>query len=81
MGVSQTIFDECTDDLEHEKTIHIYDPVSKLKSIVVVDNVAAGLATCGVRMASDRTTTQQRQGDLQGRWCLRMPLQVFRKVR
>ena len=58
MDVSQTIFEEYTDYLGPEKVIHIYEPVSKLKSIVVIDNVAAGLATCGVRMAPD--LTQQR---------------------
>jgi len=41
MDVSQTIFDEYTDDSGPEKAIHIYEPVSKLKSIVVIGNVAA----------------------------------------
>lgn len=60
MDVSQTIFDEYADDLGHEKMIHIYEPVSKLKSIVVIDNVAAGPTIGGVRMAPDLTTTEIR---------------------
>lgn len=44
MDVSQTIFDEYTDEIGPEKIIHIHEPVLKLKSIVVIDNVAAGPA-------------------------------------
>lgn len=41
------------DDLGPEKIVHIYDPHSGLKAIVVIDNVAAGPAIGGVRMAAD----------------------------
>ncbi len=61
MDISQTIFEECTDDLGPEKIIHIYEPVSKLRAIVVIDNIAAGPAIGGVRMAPDLTTTEVRR--------------------
>ena len=61
MDVSQTIFEEYTDDLGPEKIIHIYEPVAKLRAIVVIDNVAAGPAIGGVRMAQDLTTTEIRR--------------------
>ena len=41
------------DDLGPEKIVHLYDPHSGLKAIVVIDNVAAGPAIGGVRMAAD----------------------------
>jgi glutamate dehydrogenase/leucine dehydrogenase len=43
------------DHLGPDKIIHIYDPDSGLKAILVVDNVAAGPAIGGVRMAADAT--------------------------
>ncbi len=61
MDISQTIFEEYTDDLGPEKIIHIYEPVSKLRAIVVIDNIAAGPAIGGVRMAPDLTTTEIRR--------------------
>ena len=41
------------DGLGPEKVIHLYEPRSGLKAILVVDNVAAGPAIGGVRMAPD----------------------------
>ena len=41
------------DDLGPAKIIHILEPAAKLKAILVVDNVAAGPAIGGVRMAPD----------------------------
>ncbi|MEQ8193987.1 MAG: Glu/Leu/Phe/Val dehydrogenase [Rhodospirillales bacterium] len=41
------------DDLGPEKVIHFYDPASRLKGILVVDNVAAGPSIGGTRMAPD----------------------------
>ncbi|MDH5753242.1 MAG: Glu/Leu/Phe/Val dehydrogenase, partial [Deltaproteobacteria bacterium] len=41
------------DDLGPEKILHLYDPQSRLKAIVVVDNVALGQSIGGVRMAPD----------------------------
>jgi len=43
------------DDLGPEKVIQIYDPATGLKAVLVVDNVAAGPAIGGVRMAPDVT--------------------------
>jgi glutamate dehydrogenase (NAD(P)+) len=46
------------DELGPEKVLEIYDPGVGLKAIVVVDNVAAGPAIGGVRMASDATAEE-----------------------
>lgn len=55
--VTERIF-EYGDDLGPEKILHIYGPKTKLRAIVVVDNVASGPSIGGVRMASDVTTTE-----------------------
>jgi len=44
---------ELTDDLGPAKVIHVYEPALGLRAILVVDNVAAGPAIGGVRMAPD----------------------------
>lgn len=41
------------DELGPTKVIHVYEPSSKLKGILVIDNVAAGPSVGGVRMAPD----------------------------
>ena len=41
------------DDLGPEKVVHIHVPAARLKAIVVIDNVAAGPAIGGTRMAPD----------------------------
>jgi glutamate dehydrogenase/leucine dehydrogenase len=41
------------DELGPEKVLELYDPVTRLKGVLVVDNVAAGPAIGGVRMATD----------------------------
>lgn len=46
------------DDLGPEKIVEIYDPQTELKAVVVVDNVAAGPAIGGVRMAPDVTVAE-----------------------
>jgi glutamate dehydrogenase (NAD(P)+) len=46
------------DELGPEKIIEIYDPATGLRAILVVDNVAAGPAIGGVRMAVDVTTEE-----------------------
>jgi glutamate dehydrogenase (NAD(P)+) len=46
------------DDLGPGKILHLYDPATDLKAIVVVDNVVRGPAIGGVRMASDVTTEE-----------------------
>lgn len=52
---------EFTDDLGPEKIIHLYEPRTGMKAIVVVDNTAAGPAIGGVRMASDVTVNEVRR--------------------
>jgi glutamate dehydrogenase (NAD(P)+) len=49
---------EFVDDLGPAKIIHIFEPAINLKAVLVVDNVAAGPAIGGVRMAPDVTTAE-----------------------
>ncbi|MCZ7381038.1 MAG: hypothetical protein O8C64_05660 [Candidatus Methanoperedens sp.] len=60
MEITEKIF-EFTDEIGPEKIVHLYEPRTKMKAIVVVDNVAAGPAIGGVRMAPDVTTTEVRR--------------------
>ena len=53
----QDVFD-LADDLGPAKVIHISKPGAGLKAIVVVDNVAAGAAIGGARMAPDVTLAE-----------------------
>lgn len=46
------------DDLGPAKFIHVHEPSVGLKAVLVVDNVAAGPAIGGVRMAPDVTTEE-----------------------
>jgi len=46
------------DELGPTKIIHVYEPSVSLKAVLVVDNVAAGPALGGVRMAPDVTTKE-----------------------
>jgi glutamate dehydrogenase (NAD(P)+) len=46
------------DELGPAKIIHVYEPSVNLKAVLVVDNVAAGPALGGVRMAPDVTTEE-----------------------
>ncbi len=46
------------DDLGPAKIIHVHEPSVGLKAVLVVDNVAAGPALGGVRMAPDVTTEE-----------------------
>jgi glutamate dehydrogenase (NAD(P)+) len=48
----ETIFD-FADELGPTKIVHIYDPKSGLKAVVVIDNVARGPSIGGIRMAPD----------------------------
>jgi glutamate dehydrogenase/leucine dehydrogenase len=50
--MTKTAFRFC-DDLGPKTILHIYQPTVGLKAITVVDNVAAGPAIGGVRMATD----------------------------
>ncbi len=49
---------EYADDLGPGKIIHMFDPLNGLKAVLVVDNVAAGPAIGGVRMARNVTTDE-----------------------
>ena len=46
------------DDLGPANVIHLYEPGLNLRAVLVVDNVAAGPAIGGVRMAADVTTEE-----------------------
>jgi glutamate dehydrogenase/leucine dehydrogenase len=46
------------DELGPAKIIHVYDPPTRMRGIVVVDNIACGPAIGGVRMAPDVTTDE-----------------------
>ena len=50
--------DNFSDDLGPEKVAHIYEPKSKLRAIVVIDNISLGPAIGGCRMARDVTTQE-----------------------
>ena len=50
--------DSFADDLGPEKIVHIYEPESGLKAIVVIDNLSLGPAVGGCRMASDVSTRE-----------------------
>lgn len=51
-------FHDLTDEYGPEKIVYIYEPRSGMKGIVVIDNVAAGPAIGGIRMAPDVTTDE-----------------------
>ena len=53
MEMYEQIF-EITDEIGPEKIIHLYEPRTKMKAIVVVDNVAAGPAIGGGGNGSPR---------------------------
>jgi len=49
---------EFCDDIGPKKIVHIYEPKSKLRAIVVVDSTARGPAMGGIRMEPDVTTLE-----------------------
>jgi len=49
---------EFADDLGPSKMVAIHEPSSDLKAILAIDNVAAGPAIGGTRMAADVTTEE-----------------------
>lgn len=51
-------FEHLCDDLGPGKIVHLHDPGTGLRAIVVVDNVACGPSIGGVRMAADVTTEE-----------------------
>jgi glutamate dehydrogenase (NAD(P)+)/glutamate dehydrogenase (NADP+) len=58
LAKSRFVIEEFCDDLGPTKVVHIFEPVSQLRAIVVIDNVACGPSIGGVRMAADVTTTE-----------------------
>ena len=53
MSVPTFTIEPYCDDLGPEKVVHVYEPQSGLRAIVVVDNTACGPAIGGVRLAAD----------------------------
>ncbi|MFZ5453662.1 MAG: Glu/Leu/Phe/Val family dehydrogenase [Thermodesulfobacteriota bacterium] len=53
-----TEISQFTDELGPTKILHVYEPSVNLKAVLVVDNVAAGPALGGIRMAPDVTTEE-----------------------
>ncbi|MHC5025201.1 MAG: Glu/Leu/Phe/Val family dehydrogenase [Planctomycetota bacterium] len=51
-------FERFCDDLGPAQIIHVYDPHTRMRGVVVVDNVARGHAIGGVRMAADVTADE-----------------------
>ncbi len=60
MEITEYVF-ESADELGPEKIVFLYEPRTKMKAIVVVDNIAAGPAIGGVRMAADVTADEVRR--------------------
>lgn len=56
--MSANYVDNFSDDLGPAKIIHIYEPGSQLKAIVVIDNLTLGTAIGGCRMAPDVSTRE-----------------------
>lgn len=52
------VFDRFADEYGPEKIVYIYEPRCGLKGIVVIDNISAGPAIGGIRMAPDVTTEE-----------------------
>ena len=52
------VLDRFADEYGPEKIVYIYEPRCGLKGIVVIDNISAGPAIGGVRMAPDITTDE-----------------------
>ena len=58
MANSTFDYDRFCDDLGPAEVLHLYEPRSGLRAIVVVDNTACGVSLGGVRMAEDVTTEE-----------------------
>lgn len=52
------VFQRFTDEYGPEKIVYIYEPRCGLKGIVVIDNISAGPAIGGIRMAPDVSTAE-----------------------
>ena len=53
MSKPNFVIERFCDDLGPEKAVHVYEPRSGMRGMVVVDNTACGPAIGGVRMAGD----------------------------
>jgi glutamate dehydrogenase (NAD(P)+) len=51
-------FDSFCDDFGPAKVLHVYDPATGMRGVVVVDNTACGPSIGGVRMVSDVSTAE-----------------------
>lgn len=51
-------FDQFADEYGPEKIVYIYEPRCGLKGIIVIDNISAGPAIGGIRMAPDVSTEE-----------------------
>ncbi len=58
MSSSPFAFDDFCDDFGPAKIMHLYDPETGMRGVVVIDNVAAGPSIGGVRMAPDVDTRE-----------------------
>ena len=56
--MSTHYIDNFADDFGPEKVIHLYEPKSQLRAIVVIDNISLGPAVGGCRMAADVSTRE-----------------------
>jgi len=57
MRIQEGVF-QYSDEIGPEKVLHVYDPKTGMKGILVVDNVARGPAIGGIRMLPDITTEE-----------------------
>jgi len=56
--MTEAVFQRFADEYGPEKIIYIYEPRCGLKAVVVIDNVSAGPAIGGIRMAPDVTAEE-----------------------
>ena len=56
--MAEEVFQRFADEYGPEKIVYIYEPRNGLHAIVVIDNIAAGPAIGGIRMAPDVTTEE-----------------------
>ena len=58
MTIEPFEFERFCDDLGPAQVVHLHEPRSGIRAIVVVDNVACGVSVGGVRMATDVTVDE-----------------------
>lgn len=51
--MTEAVFERFADEYGPEKVVYIYEPRCGLKAVVVIDNISAGPAIGGIRMAND----------------------------